>query len=91
MATSVYKERKCEYPPYKALSGWCTVHPFAKKREERGQWSIRRVPSRMLCLTLVVRGVECLLKSVSGAGKYTGILGRMSMKLQSKHGGSMSV
>eukprot|EP00983_Pelagomonas_calceolata_P117183 1160390-Pelagomonas_calceolata.AAC.5 len=52
---------------------------------------IRRVTDRSLCLILVMRVERGLLKSASGASKLVSVLDRMSMKLQSKLGGLVSV
>eukprot|EP00983_Pelagomonas_calceolata_P061305 1146790-Pelagomonas_calceolata.AAC.2 len=43
------------------------------------------------CVILMTRVERSLLKSASGAGKFSSMLDRMSMKLQSKLGGCMSV
>eukprot|EP00983_Pelagomonas_calceolata_P050221 1141858-Pelagomonas_calceolata.AAC.2 len=51
----------------------------------------RRVTSSSPCLILAMRGERSLLKSASGASKFMSVLDRMSMKLQSKPGGCMSV
>eukprot|EP00983_Pelagomonas_calceolata_P022023 691250-Pelagomonas_calceolata.AAC.1 len=52
---------------------------------------IRRVASCSPCLILLMRVERSLLKSLSGASKFVSILDRMSMKLQSKPGGCMSM
>eukprot|EP00983_Pelagomonas_calceolata_P080646 1155229-Pelagomonas_calceolata.AAC.10 len=52
---------------------------------------IRRVASSSPCPTLAMRVDRGLLKSVSGASKFISVLGRMSMKLQSKRYGLMNV
>eukprot|EP00983_Pelagomonas_calceolata_P042345 1138467-Pelagomonas_calceolata.AAC.1 len=59
------------------------MHPphQEKKKQVMG---IRRVISCNLCLILLAKVERSLLKSVSGASKFIGIMDRMSMKLQSK-------
>eukprot|EP00983_Pelagomonas_calceolata_P070596 1150850-Pelagomonas_calceolata.AAC.1 len=52
---------------------------------------IRRVASSAPCLDLVMRSGKILAESESDAGKSTGILEKMSMELQSKLGGFVSV
>eukprot|EP00983_Pelagomonas_calceolata_P116833 1160355-Pelagomonas_calceolata.AAC.7 len=52
---------------------------------------IRRVTSSSPCLILVMRVKISLLKSASGANKFISVLNRLSMKLQGKPGGCMSV
>eukprot|EP00983_Pelagomonas_calceolata_P045007 1139521-Pelagomonas_calceolata.AAC.1 len=52
---------------------------------------IRKVASSTPFLILVMRVERSLLKSASCASKFEGMLDEMSMKFQSKLGGSMSV
>eukprot|EP00983_Pelagomonas_calceolata_P007329 239393-Pelagomonas_calceolata.AAC.5 len=52
---------------------------------------IKSFTSSSPCLILVMRVETSLLKSASGASKFLSVLDRMSMKLQSKLGGCMSV
>eukprot|EP00983_Pelagomonas_calceolata_P119831 1160642-Pelagomonas_calceolata.AAC.11 len=52
---------------------------------------IRRVTSSSPCLIPVMRVEGSLLKSASGAKTFISVLDRMSMKLESKFDGCMSV
>eukprot|EP00983_Pelagomonas_calceolata_P055312 1144105-Pelagomonas_calceolata.AAC.2 len=52
---------------------------------------IRRVTSSNLCLVLLTIIESSLFKSASGASSFIGVLDRMSMKLQSKLRGDLSV
>eukprot|EP00983_Pelagomonas_calceolata_P022706 715003-Pelagomonas_calceolata.AAC.1 len=58
------------------------------KKIAMGIW---RVSSSTPCLILVIRVKRSMLKSTSGACKFIGALDRMTMTLQSKLGGFMSV
>eukprot|EP00983_Pelagomonas_calceolata_P072983 1151960-Pelagomonas_calceolata.AAC.2 len=53
--------------------------------------AIRRVTSSSWCLISVVGVGKSLLKSAYGANKFTSVLDRMDMKLQSKLDGCVSV
>eukprot|EP00983_Pelagomonas_calceolata_P071734 1151380-Pelagomonas_calceolata.AAC.1 len=64
---------------------------FTKRSKRKKSMGIRRVSSSSPCLIFVTRVERSLLKSVSGASKFTSVLVRMNMKLQSKLGGCMSV
>eukprot|EP00983_Pelagomonas_calceolata_P129160 1161585-Pelagomonas_calceolata.AAC.1 len=52
---------------------------------------VKRVTSSSPCLISVMRVERSLLKSASGANKFISVLNRMSMKLQSKVDGCMSI
>eukprot|EP00983_Pelagomonas_calceolata_P039416 1137176-Pelagomonas_calceolata.AAC.2 len=63
--------------------------PFTKRNNlfllKRKKSGIKRVTSSSLSLILAMRVERGLLKSVSGASKFIGVLDRVSMKLQSKN------
>eukprot|EP00983_Pelagomonas_calceolata_P117420 1160413-Pelagomonas_calceolata.AAC.6 len=52
---------------------------------------IRRVTSSSPCLISVIKVEESLPKSAAGASKLISIMDKVSMKLQSKLGGCLSV
>eukprot|EP00983_Pelagomonas_calceolata_P057566 1145124-Pelagomonas_calceolata.AAC.1 len=82
-----------EYPMKRGYLGArhrVSPSPREANFERKKSTGTRRVTSSGLCLVLVMRVERILLKSVSGASKFIGALGRMSMKLQSKLGGCMS-
>eukprot|EP00983_Pelagomonas_calceolata_P125784 1161236-Pelagomonas_calceolata.AAC.2 len=65
--------------------------PFTKRNKRKKSMGIRRVTSSSPCPISVARVERSLLKNSSGANKFTCVLNRMSMKLQSKPCGCMSV
>jgi len=65
--------------------------PYTKRNKRKESMGTRRVASSSLCLILVTRAERSVLKSASGANKFMSVLDSMSMKLQSKHCGFMSV
>eukprot|EP00983_Pelagomonas_calceolata_P066010 1148826-Pelagomonas_calceolata.AAC.2 len=67
-----------------------TMYPPHQGKQKKAM-GIRRVTSRSPCLILLMRAERSLLESLSGASKFVSILDRISMKLQSKLGGLVSV
>eukprot|EP00983_Pelagomonas_calceolata_P073671 1152218-Pelagomonas_calceolata.AAC.2 len=65
-------------------------NPLHQEKKRKRSMGIRRLTSSTPCLILVIR-VESAIKSAPGAINSISVLDSMSMKLQSKHDGFMSV